>query len=332
VLQLFRDHLLEFIVWGPFAVLTLVLFLIRSVRGPSLRVWFLDHAKPLLVVSTCFAVAVLAEVVSDRANLAAILPQQHGSGAVAGPDLIVNLLTISALTISSGFAYLCLPSDRAEMRLAATTKDSLLSSGIEAESYIAWYETLEPSDQTPSSKLLFGLLSPRDAMGGWYLLKVEDFRDALGADAWNRFARYVDQHVDDSWIRLCLYAVAGGMSMGMLCLFSRYFGLTHTFFNPVEFGVIVLLVCLNVSVAYFIVSLAFDVHIVEAKVTAGIRRAVNDQKPAVARWLKQRSQALADEMKSRAETRIPDPDQNTLKLDPPPLLPPPPPGRKRRNS
>jgi hypothetical protein len=139
------------------------------------------------------------------------------------------------------------------------------------------------------------LLGPRDEMGGWYLLKVDDFHSSIGREAWTRFARYVDEHMDDAWVRLCLYALAGGISMGLLCLFLRYFGLMKEFFHPVEFGVIVLLVFLNFSIATFIVSVAFGVHEGEAAVREAILRVVREQKAMVDEWLnRQQAQGAAN--------------------------------------
>jgi hypothetical protein len=321
--QLLRAWL-NYFVWAPFVVTTLIIFIARFFRNsPPFGGWCWDRIKPILWLGGCFLIAFSAAIISDAIELGTKLPQQHGAGTVSGPDLIVNLLTISALTASAGFAYLCLPSDRAEMRVAAMTKDTLLSFGIEAESYAHWYEALPLPEKTPARKLLYGLLSPRDVVGGWYLLKVEDFNEAVGADVWRRFARYADEHLDDAWVRMCLYCIAFAIGMGLLCLFWRYFGISQEFFNPVEFSVIVLLVCVNFVIAYLIISLAVGVHVSEAAVRDIIKKWATEQKPAVVGWLASRSEALVEDLRAKAATRVADPD------DPPPGVDPSPATNKR---
>jgi hypothetical protein len=209
---------------------------------------------------------------------------------VSGPDLLITLLAISSLTESAAFAYLCLPRDRVEVRLASLTKSALIAVPIEPEIYQQWCRELPPAEKTALVKLLLGLMSPRDGLGGWFGLTPDDFNAAMGEDMWDRFSRYVDNHFDNAWVRLCMMSLATAMTMGLMCLFYRYFGLYKLPFHPIEFGTIVLLLILNVTVALILVSLAFGYQHGEHKISARINYAVKEVTPHLERWNRQRAE------------------------------------------
>jgi hypothetical protein len=187
------------------------------------------------------------------------------------------------------------------MHLSAKTRGILLDNGIEIESFIKWFEALPAIDKTPKKKMLYGLLSPRPAMGGWFSLKESDFHNAIGKEAWDRFARYVDGHLDDAWIRVCIGSLGLGMGLGLLCLFARYFGINNVFFHPTEFGVIILLVCLEITFAYFIITLSMGLHAGESAVSEAITRAVIELKPLHEKWVHETSHDIAKEIHARAK-------------------------------
>jgi hypothetical protein len=278
-------------VWGIFVIAAAGLLISRAGQLSS---WVSLRWVPLLSLLGSFFVSMLLSWASP-ALLSWLDIQQHfaeiasAHGFVSGPELLITLLAISTLTESAGFAYLCLPSDRAEMRLAAITKSALLTAFIEPIVYEEWYRQLPEPDRTPLRKLLIGLMSPRDGLGGWYILTPADFDEAIGKDMWVRFSRYVDTHLDDGWVRICMVALATGIVMGLACLFYRYFGQNAFTFHPTEFGIIFLLVLLNMNVGAIFVSLAFGLHQGELSIVSAIKRAVNEVRPQLAKRDKDRA-------------------------------------------
>lgn len=281
--QLWSDPL-TYIVWVTFFSATAILFISRH---SDFKIWLIQRRLPLNLLAVCYFFAFLVCWRSVPTLLWLGFPPEsfqevlHVQGMVSGPDLIVSFLMISALTVSAGFSYLCLPTDRAEMRLASMTKAALFAALIEPERYDKWYNSIGEAERTPLRKLLKGLLYPRDGLGGWYLLGPEDFDKAVGKNAWKRFARYVDGHLDDGWIRVCIYSLGTAMVMGMLCLFYRYFGFCRWIFHPTEFGVVTLLVLINFVVASLIVYLAFGAHLGETAIRDAIQLAVAEVQPAI---------------------------------------------------
>ncbi len=277
---------LTYTVWLIYIVTAVMVVLSR---GSQLRPWFSARRVPIFTIFGCYIIAFAATCGSLKLMSAFGLNDNFPDGAlvaghVSGSELLITLLAITTLTESAGFAYLCLPSDRAEVRLASMTKAALGDALVEPFVYEDWYNQLHPTDKTPLAKLLVGLMSPRDGLGGWYLLTQMDFDAAIGTDAWVRFSRYVDNHLDDSWVRLCMLSLAVAGAMGITCLFYRYFGVYQYPFHPTEFAVVILLLLLNCGAAAIMVSLAFGLHQGELRILAAIKRAVTEVSPRIAQW------------------------------------------------
>jgi hypothetical protein len=193
------------------------------------------------------------------------------------------------------------------MMLASSTKDDLFASGVEPESFDRWFKSLPESSKTPVRKVISAFLTPRDGIGGWYRLRTPDFESALGLDVWQKFSRYVDGHLDDSWVRLCIFSLSQAMFMGMTCLFFRYFGFNKLVFHPAEFGVIALLLCLDFTVAYFIVSLALGAHVGLKKVREATARGIPELKLEIDSWLEDTMFREAQELVTKVDDREPGP-------------------------
>jgi hypothetical protein len=308
--QLIRDPLVLALAIPYLLSLGIGLLIIWN-RSP-IGAWIVDRKRPICTLGTCYAFAAVVAFIGIPAitifGWAARFDEaNHAFGTVSGPDLIVNLLTISALVAGAGFTFLCLPSDRYEMMLASSTKDDLFASGVEPESFDRWFKSLPESSKTPVRKVISAFLTPRDGIGGWYRLRTPDFESALGLDVWQKFSRYVDGHLDDSWVRLCIFSLSQAMFMGMTCLFFRYFGFNKLVFHPAEFGVIALLLCLDFTVAYFIVSLALGAHVGLKKVREATARGIPELKLEIDSWLEDTMFREAQELVTKVDDREPGP-------------------------
>jgi hypothetical protein len=276
-------------------------------QAKDLPAWLSLRTTPLIILNFCFLISFFLSWVSP--DLLSLTSLQNNfeilaspEGKVSGPDLLIALLAISALTESAGFAYLCLPSDRAEIRLASITKSILIAVLIEPQTYENWYHQLPEPEKTAQRKVLLGLMSPRDGLGGWFGIGPADFDAAMGKDMWDRLSRYFDNHQDDAWVRLCMLSLATGLVMGLACLFYRYFGANKFAFHPTEFGAIFLLLILNGTVAAILVSLALGYQRGEHIVFSRIKIAVNEVKPHIERWNKERLEQGLERLREELES------------------------------
>ncbi len=239
--------------------------------------WFKDRALPLLIVILSAASGLLwwifsPDIITILKPNTNFLDATTSPSTVTGADLVADLLTISALTVSICIAYLCLPRDRVEVKFATLVKLYLGKELVEVKVLIEYVNSLPTVHRTPSCKFLCGLLSPLDGVGGWYALSKEDMESSLGATNWEKIRRYVDEHIDEQWIRLLIYGLCILMSFGFLDLLLRYGGLIKLHYSGFETGSIVSLVLINIGTGFVLLLLASGTHSGEANVVARIKR------------------------------------------------------------
>lgn len=270
-------------------------------RYKGFLVWLGDRIAPVSIVLGCFLVGVIvAQFSGEIVNYFHLWRGENNvviKPSISAADLLVNLLTISALTASAGFAYLCLPTDRMEMRLSSITKTVLLELLIEVKQFDDWYDQAPSAEKmTPACKLINGLLSPRLAIGGWDSLSSTDF----DTRTWRKLSKFVDNHLDDSWVRLSLWGLLVGMLMGFICLFFRYFGLHDFIFHPVEFGVVITLLLLNLGIGSLLISLAFGAHRGEVDLRHEIKTSVQNLAPHINVYMTVRRNVEIEEVAVKA--------------------------------
>jgi hypothetical protein len=291
---------------NPLGITIVILGIVSFGVVPALRyrdfgTWLGDRVAPVSIVVGCFFIG--AVVAGGSGFVVDYFHLWRGEkGAVIEPsisaaDLLVNLLTISALTASAAFAYLCLPTDRMEMRLSSITRTVLLELLIELKQFDDWYDQAPSAEKmTPACKLINGLLSPRLAVGGWYTLSSSDF----DTRTWRKLSKFVDSHLDDSWVRVSLFGLLVGMLMGFICLFFRYFGLHDFVFHPVEFGIVMSLLLLNVGIGSLLVSLAFGAHSGELDLRNEIKTSVQNLAPHISEYMTARRNFELEEVAAKA--------------------------------
>lgn len=284
----------DFLVWLP---PVLAILYVVGVQRRNFSSWLSNRVMPCLMVVFAFGMGL---VVTGWGGgwLVALGAWRDANGAlithapdVSAPDLLTNLLTLSALVASSGFAYLCLPTDRVEERMEAFTRREL-SADLETANFQAWYEQApKEKREIPAAVIIDTFLHPMRGVGGWHTrFTVEQGRNLFGDDTWDTFSKYVDQHIDDSWVRILCTAIGIGMIMGLACLFYRYVSVNDWIFHPIEFGVITLLTILDFETPALLVSLVAGVHRGELAIRKHIKNAVENIAPDVKEFTRRNQQ------------------------------------------
>ena len=238
--------------------------------------WFLNRLQPIGIIAASLLISFitykygLSVLTSYNADIGKLAIDKAPAG-VTGADLIANLLTISALTISGCFAYICLPSDRVEVRVASFVKVCLHKSLFKEDDLLKYCDETPDADLTPSCRTLRGLLAPRNGLGGWHQLEEGDLKSTFGENDWKTISRFVDKHLDQRWMILLSAALSSAMLLGGFALFLRYVGAEKNFYSPFEASVIILLLSLNLGIAVTSVTLYFG--------SSNGQRAVRDRIP-----------------------------------------------------
>lgn len=276
--------------------------------------WVRENWQPLLIVVASYLVGVIAFFATP-----AILAAAHASivnalakdppGGVSGSDIIANLLTISALTITACLGYLCLPIDRVELRIFSFVKMQLRNKVLmDAAEFLTWHDQLEKDIQErPACRSIKLLLEPLEGLGGWsYVTKAEELAKIFRA-AWPKYGKYVGDHLDDKWIRVLVGGLAVGTGLGLVCLIERYLGLSTKHFDAGEFGLIAALTCLNVGTGWLLITLVTDLRTSERMVHEQVEDHIDQLAPEIKGYLKQRRNQHLQVMRSEVRSHNPQP-------------------------
>jgi hypothetical protein len=276
-------------------------------RGTRLFSWISDRLYPLALCSGCFCVGLVVALLSEpffalvKPSLLFATASEPPAG-VTGPDLVANLLSISALTISACLAFLCLPKDRVETRIASHVRVCLLNELIEEKDFWQFYNQLDNAMKaTPACKAVRGFLQPRASVGGWYHLTDADLSIIFGSGDWNHLRKFVDEHLDESWIRVLLGALSLGMMLGFICLGYRYLGLAKAHIVPAELGTILTLAGLNAVAGFTAAGLAIGGRAGEKTFQERIIVHVRELKPHIAAYQSQRRNEGLEKMAEKIE-------------------------------
>jgi hypothetical protein len=293
--------------WSLILMTTLAIGIPLAMRWRGFIGWFAERQRPLIGVAIGFIIALITSFFAGRVVASmwpgfAALDVSSTPAEVKGSDLIGILLGTSALIATAGITYLVLPTDRAELRLAAYTKMALLSQHrLELKEFEEWYEQSSLGiRRTPACRVIKGLLYPREGLGGWYSLTNSDLEKFFGKD-WVEFSKFVDSHLDDGWVRIMLGGLGLTMIQGVICLMVRYLGIEDILFHPVEFATILMLIWMNAFVGYGIVSLAFVGKVGESNLCSQIDNHVAQLEPEFANFFSTRRDQTITVAETKAE-------------------------------
>jgi hypothetical protein len=89
--------------------------------------------------------------------------------------------------------------------------------------------------------------------------------------------------------------------MGFVCLFFRYFTLHDYVFQPVEFGIIVSLLLLNIGIGSLLVSFVFGGHRGEIDLRHEIKTSVKNLAPHISEYMTARRNKEIEEVAAKAK-------------------------------
>jgi len=283
------------------------LVIVFCVKWGSLKRWIADRKLPLFLIVGCYFIGVVAAVFSEEFVIKwfpNLLESDPGPiKIVSAPDLLSNLLTINALIGSAALAYLGLPVDRVEARLASITQQALLNSLINQDDFEDWYRNATDAEKkSPCARLVKGFLTPRNAMGGWLSMSSEEMPLLLGKDVWNQLSKFVEGHLDDGWVRVGVAGMGLAITLGLTCLTFRYLGLQDASFHPVEFAVIVVMFLMNFAVGILLFHLSLGSAANSDKITQAIQHEVDNLRPMIEKHLTKRREQKLEQGQAMATT------------------------------
>jgi hypothetical protein len=300
-------HPFDYVVWS---IVLFSIILLVILRWSELRSWITDRLVPLIILGFGFGAGLLVTIyggdIAFKLNLwrdAAGKVIDH-TPDVSGPELLTNLLTISALIVSAGFAYLCLPVDRAEARMEAFTRRELYRD-LQTESFSEWFlQAPEEKKVTPDCKILHAFLNPMRGVGGWLTTFGPEDGRAIFGEAWTKYSKFVDRHLDDGLVRVSCVGLGVAMMQGLICLFYRYFSVNDWIFHPVEFGTIITLTILDFSLAALFVSLVVGVHRGEREIRNRVINAVQNLTPELQALIRKKQRERIEAAQNEAKSLL----------------------------
>lgn len=274
-----------------------------------MKTWVVDRLYPLAIIAVSFGVGFVwwwtgALVVTWLQPSGVFLASTTSPSTVSGADLIADLLTISALTVSVCIAYICLPRDRVEIKLSTIVKVELIHALVEIEAFKKFHSSTPRDKQTPSCRFVHGLLHPRDGLGGWYGLADEDMEQSLGKKVWRSLKRFVNDHLDEEWIKTLIYGLCLAMMLGFIDLGMRFFGGIVLHFSSFETAMILVMLILNAGTGGVLVLLVSGTHSGEGHAVERIRTSVQELKPRLQEYQEERRDAEFHDLSESVQDRL----------------------------